>query len=99
MVILVNKFTLQTEPEHFEEVFNASSEFMVSQPGFINHTLVKSLSDPKIYVNIAEWESADAHLAVIASEGFRTHISTLATVATAEPGLYSVVKSVEAVDA
>jgi long-chain acyl-CoA synthetase len=94
VVILLNKFTLTTAPEEFERIFAESSEFMKNQPGFISHTLVKSLQRPNVYVNIAHWESAEDHLRVVSSEGFREHISQLATVARAEPDLYSAVLDV-----
>jgi long-chain acyl-CoA synthetase len=95
MVILVNRFTLTASPERFEEVFKASSEYMRSQPGFLNHTLVKSLRSPNVYVNIAHWSDATAHLRVVQSEGFAEHIRELAEVARAEPDLYAVVDHVE----
>jgi long-chain acyl-CoA synthetase len=98
MVVLINKFTLTASPERFEEVFAASSEFMRSQPGFIDHTLVKSLRSPNVYVNIAHWEDAASHFAVIQSSGFQQHIRELAEVARAEPDLYAAVLDVTKVD-
>jgi long-chain acyl-CoA synthetase len=97
MVILINKFTLTTTPEHFEEVFKASSEFMRAAPGFRNHTLVRSLHNPNVYVNIAEWTDAGSHQRVVHSEGFSAHVRELAAVAKVEPDLYSVVLDVEGV--
>ncbi|WP_103533385.1 AMP-binding protein [Streptomyces sp. SM11] len=94
MVILVNKFILTAAPEEFEKVFEASSVYMRGRPGFIDHTLVRSLSNPNIYTNIARWEDAAAHLQVIQSEGFQEHIRDLAAVAKAEPELHTVVSHV-----
>jgi heme-degrading monooxygenase HmoA len=90
MVTLINSFTLRATPDEFERVFKESSEFMRQQPGFLSHCLVRSLTRPDVYVNIAEWESAEAHRSVVASEGFREHIRQLSTVAKADPDLYSV---------
>jgi heme-degrading monooxygenase HmoA len=92
MVILINKFTLTASPEKFEEVFEESAAFMRQQPGFVRHTLIKSLRDPGTYVNIAHWEDAPSHIRVVRSPGFKVHIDTLATVARSEPDLYSVVQ-------
>jgi long-chain acyl-CoA synthetase len=94
VVILVNKFTLSASPDRFEKVFAASSEFMREQPGFLSHTLVASLRNPNIYINIAHWESADDHMRVVQSAAFRDHITALAEVAMAEPDLYAVVQGV-----
>lgn len=88
MVILINRFTVTGDAEEFERVFEASSEFMVNQPGFQSHQLVRSLRNPTSYVNIALWESPQAHQAVVRSSGFAEHIAQLAKVATAEPDLY-----------
>jgi len=89
MVILINHFTVKGDPDEFERVFAASSEFMVQQDGFLSHELVKSLRDPHSYVNVAYWESAQAHQQVARSAGFDEHIRALAAVAEASPDLYS----------
>jgi long-chain acyl-CoA synthetase len=89
MVILINHFTVTGEPEEFERVFAASSEFMVRQAGFLSHELVKSLRDPRSYVNVAYWESAEAHQNVVRASGFGDHIRSLAAVAEVKPDLYT----------
>lgn len=95
MVVLVNRFTLTAAPEEFERVFAASSDFMRSQAGFLDHTLVRSLRNPNVYINIAHWDSAESHLRVVGNESFGQHIRELASVARAEPDLYAVVQSVD----
>jgi long-chain acyl-CoA synthetase len=91
MVTLINKFTLKVDSPQFEQVFAASSEFMCHQPGFINHRLVRSLRDPTVYVNIAEWTDAESHQQIVRGPEFQAHVSQLAEVATAEPALYATV--------
>ncbi|HEX8007661.1 MAG TPA: antibiotic biosynthesis monooxygenase family protein [Trebonia sp.] len=95
MVILINRFTLNGSPEQFEEAFEESAVFMRAQPGFIKHTLVKSLRDPNSYVNIAHWRAADDHIRVVLSDEFKAHVEALGKVATADPDLYSPVLEVE----
>jgi quinol monooxygenase YgiN len=97
MVTLVNVFTAHVEAEEFERVFAASSEFMCSQPGFLDHCLGRSLRRPGVYVNIAHWTDAAAHRKVVQSEGFRTHIAELSRVAKVEPDLYTPVLEAERV--
>jgi long-chain acyl-CoA synthetase len=89
MVILINHFTVKGDPDEFERVFAASSEFMVGQDGFISHELVKSLRDPHSYVNVAYWESVQAHQEVVRADGFSDHIRALAAVAEVKPDLYT----------
>lgn len=97
MVTLINVFTVTGDADEFERVFAASSEFMRSQPGFVDHSLVRSLRRPGVYVNIAHWTDPGAHQRVVQSEGFRAHIAQLAQVAKAEPDLYAPVLDVSAV--
>lgn len=94
MVILINSFTLTASPQAFEEAFEQSAVFMRAQPGFIRHTLVKSLRDPQTYVNIAQWQNAGDHIRVVHSPEFKEHVTNLAKVARADPDLYSVVQDV-----
>ncbi len=91
MVTLVNKFTVTGTPEEFERVWKASSEFMRNQPGFVSFRLVRSLGDPQVYINVAEWKDAESHRRVLASTEFQTHIAELAAVATPEPYVCEVV--------
>jgi long-chain acyl-CoA synthetase len=99
VVILINRFTLSASPEEFEQAFDESAAFMRSQPGFIRHTLVKSLRNPESYVNIAEWQDAESHIRVVRSPGFAAHIEQLSKVARSEPDLHTVVQDVDARDA
>ncbi len=93
MVTLVNKFTVTGRPEDFERIWKASSEFMLTQPGFISFRLMRSISDPNIYFNVAEWADAQSHVRVMRSEEFQVHIAELATVAKPEPHLCEIVIS------
>jgi long-chain acyl-CoA synthetase len=91
MVTLVNKFTVAGEPSDFERIWQQSSDFMRRQPGFISFRLVRSLNNPNVYINIAEWADAQSHQKVVGSANFQEHIAQLAAVATPEPNLCEVV--------
>jgi long-chain acyl-CoA synthetase len=91
MVTLVNKFIVKGKPEDFERVWMASSEFMKTQPGFLSYRFIRSLSDPRVYFNVAEWTDAESHTRVMRSADFRTHLTELAAVATPEANLCEVV--------
>jgi long-chain acyl-CoA synthetase len=98
MVILLNRLTVTGSPEKFEEVFAKTSEFMRAQPGFMGHTLVKSLRNPTSYVNIAHWEDAADHIRSVQNPEFMEHITALSEVSSSDPDLYSIVLEVEHVD-
>ena len=70
MVILLNRLTVTGDPDKFEEVFAKSSQFMRTQPGFMGHTLVRSLRNPGSYVNIAHWEQAADHIQSVQNPEF-----------------------------
>ncbi|NJC69934.1 AMP-binding protein [Planosporangium thailandense] len=91
MVTLVNKFVVSGDPSEFEKIWQASSDFMRQQPGFVSFRLVRSLTDPTVYINIAQWEDAESHRRVMSGPDFKSHIAELAKVAKPEPHLCQVV--------
>jgi long-chain acyl-CoA synthetase len=94
MVILLNRLTIAGDPDKFEKVFDKSSAFMRKQPGFMGHTLVKSLRNPGSYVNIAHWEQATDHIRSVQNPEFMEHITALAAVSSSDPDLYSIVMDI-----
>ncbi|HEX4725575.1 MAG TPA: antibiotic biosynthesis monooxygenase family protein [Pseudonocardiaceae bacterium] len=93
MAMLVNKFTVVGNPDEFERIWQASSEFMRHQPGFVSFRLVRSVREPQVYFNIAEWADVAAHEWVVRSPAFQEHISELAKVAKPEPSMCETVIS------
>ena len=91
MVTLINKFTVAGESSDFVRIWQQSSEFMRQQPCFISFRLVRSLNNPDVYINIAEWADAESHQRVVGSPNFQQHIAELAAVAVPEPNLCEVV--------
>jgi long-chain acyl-CoA synthetase len=90
MVTLINKFLVKDDVDttQFEKVWLETSEFMRAQPGFLGYRFSRSASDPRTYVNIAEWEDSDAHRQVVTSESFREHVTKLGELATAQPEIF-----------
>jgi long-chain acyl-CoA synthetase len=91
MITLVNKFVVSGDTAEFERIWKSSSDFMRQQPGFISFQLVRSISDPTVYINIARWADAESHQRVMRGEAFREHIVELGKVARPEPHLCEVV--------
>ena len=96
VVTMVNKFSVFGDPDEFERVWMASADFMRTQPGFRNFRLMRSVMDPLVYVNIAEWESAEDHHRVLQGPDFQAHIKELAALATPEPNLCTTVAEAQA---
>jgi monooxygenase len=87
-ITFVNRFTVHGDAEQFERVFADTARFMVKQPGFIRHTLVRHTTQPGSYVNIAHWRSeADLQQAVRQPE-FQAHAEGLRALSKSEPNVY-----------
>jgi long-chain acyl-CoA synthetase len=94
MVTLVNQLTVTGDPATFEQISARMSGFMSEQPGYLSHRLLRSLRQPEIYVEIAEWETAEAHGAALRSDTFQGLIKELSqVVAKPSPGIYEDVKA------
>lgn len=91
MVTLVNRFTVFGEPDEFERIWKSSSDFMRRQPGFISFRLVRSITDPKTYINIAEWADAESHRRVTGGPDFGKHIAELRALSHPDPNLCEMV--------
>ena len=87
MVVFVNQFSVHGNAEDFERAFQASSEFMCRQPGFLHHRLVRSTLSPGRYVNIAEWADAVSFRRATEHPDFESHVRELRKLASSEPHL------------
>jgi quinol monooxygenase YgiN len=87
-VTFVNRFTVQGDPQDFERAFDQVGAFMGVQPGIIGYTLSRDISNPRRYVNIALWESADALQSAVEKPEFKAHVVELRQLAESESALY-----------
>jgi len=93
MVTLVNQLTVTGDQAAFEDVNARMSRFMSEQPGYLSHRLLHSLREPRVYVELAEWENPESHVAAVRSDTFQGFVRELAAlVAKPVPGLYEDVK-------
>jgi quinol monooxygenase YgiN len=92
VVTLINKLVVTGDPGDFEQVSEALTAYMRQQPGYIRFQLFRSLRQPTVYVELAEWESAEQHKAAVTSEGFRSRVQPLAKLATVEPDIFEVIR-------
>lgn len=96
VVTFISKFTVKGEPEEFEKVFTEHAQYMAEQPGFVAYQMVRSLRDPKVYLNIGQWVDANAHKAVVTSPEFQAHVKKFVELVDVEADLYSTVSEASA---
>ncbi|MGW4940914.1 AMP-binding protein [Actinoplanes sp. NPDC004185] len=87
----INRFTVNGDTEEFESLLGTITNYMVEQPGFRSHRLYRSGVDPKVYVETAEWDDADAQRKAIGGEGFQGPVKQVMKIANAEPGPFTLV--------
>ncbi|MGW2099570.1 antibiotic biosynthesis monooxygenase family protein [Streptomyces olivaceoviridis] len=92
MFHFINRFTVTGDPAEFERILGEINAYMSAQPGFRRHRLYRSAKDPNVYVETAEWESAELHQRALRGEGFRNGVRKVMTHATAEPAPFTVVR-------
>jgi long-chain acyl-CoA synthetase len=97
MLVLVNKFVLTASPEEFEKVFTETAEFMLRQPGFLSYRLVRSDTDPAVYINIAEWTDRESLLSLKDRPEMIRHRAEIKTVAVPDPHFCSPVAEAEGI--
>lgn len=89
-IVFVNRFTVRTEPEHFERVFAETSEYFTRQPGFVRHTLIRHVDRVDTYVNIAQWHDTASLRRAVAHPDFAPHAQALRAISTSDPNTYQV---------
>jgi long-chain acyl-CoA synthetase len=93
VVTFVIKFTVKGDPEEFEQVFAEHVGYLSAQPGFLGNELVRSFSNPQVYLNVARWESAPVYKAVVGGEEFQRQTKGLTDLVEVEADLYQAVPS------
>jgi heme-degrading monooxygenase HmoA len=94
-VVLINAFEVPADRAgHFIAGWQATRDFLRSQPGYIETALHQALTPDAdfLFVNIARWETAEAFRAAIGSAGMRAASAGLAAYRP-HPGLYKVVRT------
>jgi long-chain acyl-CoA synthetase len=86
MFTFINRFQVTGDVTEFERVLSTIGEYMTRQPGFRSARLYRSARDQQVYVETAEWDSAEAHQQALSGEGFRGAVRELMKLARAEPG-------------
>lgn len=92
MFHFINRFTVTGDTEEFERILGEINAYMSAQPGFRRHRLYRSVKDPNVYVETAEWESAELHREALRGEGFLVGIKKVMAHASAEPAPFTVVR-------
>ncbi len=91
MVTLINRLTVTGDQEKFLGLLAEITEHMKAQPGFLSHQLYRSQRNDGSFVEIAEWDNAQAHRAAMQLPGFFEKVKQLQSIASAEPDVFEVV--------
>ena len=94
-VVLINPFEVPADKAgDFIAAWEATREFLWTQPGYIETALHQSLTPGAdfLFVNIARWETPEAFRAAIGSAGMRAAAAGLAGYPP-HPSLYRVVRT------
>jgi heme-degrading monooxygenase HmoA len=83
----------------FEQRFEDHARFMRSQDGFAAHLLVRSVRQPRHYVNIGWWRDPAAYFAVMQTEEFGRDARGMAALAQAEGDMFEVMRNLAAAGA
>ncbi|MDI5967330.1 AMP-binding protein [Streptantibioticus silvisoli] len=96
VITFITRFTLRGDDgTEFERLFAEHCAFMAARPGFVDFRMVRSASNPKVYVNIGRWTDPGAHKAVVSSEEFLSHVKAMGPLVEVEADLYFPVASSE----
>jgi heme-degrading monooxygenase HmoA len=85
MATVINRLKLTGDREEFERILGAMTAYMKRQPGFLSHRLYRSLRNPDVYVELAEWRDASDHQQAMQSQEFRDRIPQIMKHAEAQP--------------
>ncbi|GAA3343174.1 hypothetical protein GCM10020358_40870 [Amorphoplanes nipponensis] len=77
MLTLMNEFTVTGDVDEFLGVLADFNAYMSARPGAGSYQLLRSTRRPRVFVELAEWESAEAHQAAVRSEGFLPLVTRL----------------------
>jgi quinol monooxygenase YgiN len=93
MVTLINEFTVTGDVAEFERVLAEFNAYMSALPGARGYRLLRSTRRPNVFVELADWDSPEAHQAAVQSPGFIPLVTRLRPlVAKGMPDLYETVR-------
>ena len=96
MITFINKLTVIGEAAEFERIAESITNYMRVQPGYIRSQMLRSLRNPSVYIELANWKDAESHRRAVQSDGFKAVVSALGPVAKVDPDLYTVVRELAA---
>jgi quinol monooxygenase YgiN len=93
MLTLINEFTVTGDVEEFQKILGEFNAYMSTLPGAGPYRLLRSTRRPEVFVELADWESAEAHQNAVRSEGFLPLVTRLRPlVAKSVPDLYETLR-------
>jgi long-chain acyl-CoA synthetase len=88
MVTIINRFTVNGDVVHFEQILRGITAYMSAQPGFMGHRLFRSRRRPEVFIEMAAWADAESHGKAMQGKEFHAQVRQLAGICTPEPDLF-----------
>ncbi|WP_208719791.1 antibiotic biosynthesis monooxygenase family protein [Amycolatopsis circi] len=92
MVVFMNKLILTGSAEELESAYAKVAEFMLGQPGLVSYKFLRSVADPGVYFNIAEWTDRAALDKAMADPEFHARVSKVFPLIKGDPHIATVVQ-------
>ncbi|MYW97965.1 antibiotic biosynthesis monooxygenase [Amycolatopsis rubida] len=92
MFYTVNRYTVSGDAEEFDRLLREVNRHMSAQPGFHVYRLYRSESEPKVYLETSQWETAEQHRAAMTQDGFWGPVKKIGEIAAVEPGSFQLVR-------
>ncbi len=92
MITLINKMTVTGDMTEFRRVNSYIADYMSEQPGALRFQLLWSPTTPEVFVEVAEWDSAEHHKAAVSTPEFRERVRELPGLATVERARYEILR-------
>ncbi|MET9297427.1 antibiotic biosynthesis monooxygenase family protein [Streptomyces sp. NPDC003077] len=92
MITVINRLTVHGDIPAFQRVLQGITAHMSSQPGFLGHRLYRSMRDPRVFIETAQWTDAASHRTAMRADAFREKVKDLGGLATPEPDVFETVE-------
>ncbi|BFO23230.1 hypothetical protein SHKM778_96180 (plasmid) [Streptomyces sp. KM77-8] len=92
MITVINRLTVHGDVDAFQKILGGITEHMSSQPGFLSHSLYRSLNHPEVFVETARWADAESHRRAMKATAFRDRVRGLEDLATPEPDVFEILE-------
>jgi len=88
MLVFINRITVTGDVAEVERLLGRLAEHITAQPGFRSRRLYQAAENGTVFIEVVEWENAEAHRNAASGDGFFGPLKEIRQHATAEPGVF-----------